>query len=203
MLAMRGRYHFSQWKKLPRLFPNGLANGPNPEAMRDRIGFFMRTIAFSMGGVIIGQSAGFMLGTWRSAQIIKQEGNYENIEKVMKRVQQDIKDNYGKANQGREDAYAGQGRPLPPSQRKRLQGIPPEPNRDYTQDTSRLERAFEPDPSPGNEQAWNDASYSKDVTGSGSPSNNDGFYGTSQGSRSARTSCLACWHCQLLQSMAR
>lgn len=180
---MRGRYHFSQWKNLPKLFPNGIRGGPpNPEVMRDRIGFFMRTIAFSMGGVIIGQSVGFMLGTWRSTQIIKKEGNYENIEKVMKRVQKDIKDNYGKVNQGgREDAYANQGRPIPPSQRKKLQGIPQESPREYSQDTSRLERAFEPDTPTGNEQSWNDASFAKDA----SNGSNDGFYGASQSSRPA------------------
>jgi hypothetical protein len=154
MLALRGRYHFSQWKKLPRLFPNGLAAGPNADALRDRAGFFMRAIAFSMGGVLVGQSVGFMLGTWKSAQIIKREGNYENIEKVMKRVQQDIKDNYGKANQGAEDAYAGQGRAMPPAQRRKLQGINPESPQDFP-DTTRLERPFAPDSgSTPTDPAW-------------------------------------------------
>lgn len=185
MVAMRGRYSLAQWKKLPRVFPNGMQGGPNPEVLRERIGFFMRTIAFSMGGVIIGQSAGFMLGTWRSAQIIKQEGNYENIEKVMKRVQQDIKDNYGKANEGREDAFAGQGRSIPPAQRRRLQGMEQDaPPRGSSMDSTRLERAFEPDSSSssssGSDQAWNDAAFAKDM-GAG----NDGFYGSSQGSRPA------------------
>ncbi|KAK9896101.1 hypothetical protein P389DRAFT_210914 [Cystobasidium minutum MCA 4210] len=188
MAAMRGRYSFANWKKLPRVFPNGLQAGPNPEVLRERIGFFMRTIAFSMGGVIIGQSAGFMLGTWRSSQIIKQEGNYENIEKVMKRVQQDIKDNYGKMNEGREDAYANQGRSIPPSHRRKLQGVEQDTPRGSSMDTMRLERPFEPDSSATNgDQAWSSGSFAKDM-GPG----NDGFYGSPQSSHpTASTSAPA------------
>ena len=118
MIALRGRYHPSQWRKLPKLFPNGFSNGPNQDALRDRAGAVVRALAFSAAGVLIGQSVGFGLGTWKSSQIIKREGNYENIERVMKKVQKDVIETYGK--EGMINGGAGATRPLP-SQGRRVQ----------------------------------------------------------------------------------
>lgn len=98
MLALRGKYHPTQWGKLPRLFPNGMQRGPDPEVLRERFGQFLKTVAFSAGGVLVGQSAGFVLGTWQSARIIRREGNYENIERVMARVRKEIMEQYGSTN---------------------------------------------------------------------------------------------------------
>lgn len=187
MFALRGRYRFSHWRNLPPVFPNGLAGSPNRDELTNRVGIFMKAVAYSAAGILVGQGVGALLGSWRSTQILKQEGNYANIEAVMKRVQQDLRDNYGKLNEGREDAYSTtQGRSIPPSQRRKLQQVDPMdlpsvPKEYSSQETARLERAFEPDSSAVSDRAWSDASFSKDM-GPG----NDGFYGGGSSSSSGR-----------------
>ena len=165
LLACRGRYHPTQWRNLPKLFPHGIRGQADNDAVRDRASFFVRLLGFSLGGVILGQSAGFALGTWRSGRILRSEGNYDNIERVMKKVQRDVMEQMraqrgGPAMEGTAD---GKHEPMPGNARRKIQSLPPVPDgssqptqRDDTSDfygrkrmddaeNSRLSRVFEQD----------------------------------------------------------
>lgn len=144
------------------MFPNGVTGGShNAEALRERFGFGLRCIGFAAAGVLVGQSVGFGIGTWRSTQIIKREGNYEKITQIMRKVQSEFASGPG----GPRDEF---GRPgIPQQQRRKLQGMPQDrPGEEG--ENSRLARSFEQD-APAKEAAWEEGSFAKDISGQSTP----------------------------------
>lgn len=171
-LAFRGRWHPSQWSKLPRVFPNGVAGGHNAEALWERFGFGLRCVGFGAAGILVGQSVGFGIGTWRSTQIIKREGNHENIARTMRKVQSEFDQRPG----GPRDEL---GRPIiQPQQRRKIQGMAQDvPGEDG--ENSRLARSFERD-TPAGETAWGEGAFAKDTSPQSLPM--DTFEGDRPGS---------------------
>jgi len=198
MLACRGRYHPTQWRNLPKIWPQGFSGPMNRAAFQDRVGFGIRLMAFSTAGLIVGQSAGYILGAWRSSQIIKREGNYEEIERVMLKVKKDLEDEFTKQN-----AHSHGGR-ISPTQRRKLQGQPQETADDTPSSTtssgnrssdvdfygrssrdglenSRLARSFEKDEygSGARERMWGESSFAKDLGAGPSTPDSGSLFGSS------------------------
>lgn len=189
MFALRGRYHPTQWRKLPSIFPQGFSGPVNRDALGDRIGFGIRLVAFSTAGLIVGQSCGFALGTWRSSQLLRREGNFENIQRVMNKVKDDIERD-AQQRRGGQPVDGLETPPIPYGQRKRLQGQsgaldqPSEQgdlsglssdsdfygrNRRDALQNSRLSRTFEKD-GPGTrtrDKAWDEAPFVDERSSSG------------------------------------
>jgi len=190
MLALRGRYHPTHWRNLPKIWPQGFSGPMNREAFQDRIGFGIRLMAFSSAGAIVGQSVGYVLGAWRSSQIMKRDGNIENIERVLLKVKKDIEDEFHQVFT--QDGGAGR---MSSTQRRKLQGQP-----QYSQSSdssglssdvdfysrssrdglekSRLARSFEKDEFSSNsaEKAWGETSFTKDPgTGPSMSDNSESF----------------------------
>ena len=172
MIATRGRYHPRQWKNLPKVYPNGFSQGADQDALRDRTGAIVRGLVYSGVGILVGQSVGFGLGTWQSSQIIKREGNYENIEKVMKKVRKDVAEKYGR--EGMIDGLNNSDSRSSQYQKKKLQGLPstqPSSNEaDFnnfygekvgTIDNTRLARNFENDGQTN--RAWGETPFAKEL----------------------------------------
>lgn len=180
MLSFRGRFHPSRWRSLPKVFPNGLGTSPNVDELRERAGLAIRSVAYGAAGVLVGQGVGFALGARKSTKIIKEEGNYEAIEQVMKKVQKDIMKEYG-------DGKNGQPREITPAQRRKLQGVAGGPGGQGLQrekqqqdssaagdfapdsssegDTSRLARTFKRD-APQNRSGggvWGETPFAKEL----------------------------------------
>jgi len=161
-LAFRGKWHPSQWSKLAKLFPNGVAGGGhNAEALRERFAFGLRAIGYGAAGVLVGQSAGIGIGTWRSSQVLKREGNYERITEIMKKMSTEMAQRSGGAPPG-ELGRSG----ISSQQRRKLQGQPASlPTEDG--ENTRLARSFEHD-APRDNQAWGETAFAQDTSASSS-----------------------------------
>ena len=128
MFAFRGKYHPRKWKDLPKVFPQGIGKDPNRDAFYERASLSFRALAWGAAGALVGQSAGVLLGSWRSTQILKRDGNYENITRVMQKVGKDVMEQARMQKAGQQPfgtetlPPSGRERSLPPQIRRQMPG---------------------------------------------------------------------------------